>query len=195
MENRFYLLGLNPRFNQGRPGSTYPPPVRRRLVRTRSRCRRPSLANDVETRTMLSKRQAQRQITITAEDDTSRVWDAGRSIDRTRYNPATRTLSGSNDKSKVVGHGAERLPTANAQRLYHPFLQGPNVQQELMCTIAQEEPFWVEGREQGAVWHHAVAGCYSNGRRNTKSLPSFLSDAHPRSPIQVPQEAESPSQY
>ncbi|KAI9509100.1 hypothetical protein F5148DRAFT_1148557 [Russula earlei] len=85
---------------------------------------------------------------------TLRVLDAGRSTNRTRYKPATRTLSGLNHKSEVVGRGAERLATPNAQGIYHPFLQGPNDQQESTSTIAQEELPWVEGREQGAAWLH-----------------------------------------
>ncbi|KAI9448656.1 hypothetical protein F5148DRAFT_1292168 [Russula earlei] len=85
---------------------------------------------------------------------TLRVLDAGRSTNRTRYKPATRTLSGLNHKSEVVGRGAERLATPNAQGIYHPFLQGPNDQQESTSTIAQEELPWVEGGEQGAAWHH-----------------------------------------
>ncbi|KAI9430297.1 hypothetical protein F5148DRAFT_1313308 [Russula earlei] len=83
-----------------------------------------------------------------------RVLDAGRSTTRTHYKPATRILTRMNDKSEVVGRGAERLATPNAQGLYHPFLQGPNDQQESMRTIAQEELPWVEGREQGGAWLH-----------------------------------------
>ncbi|KAI9451578.1 hypothetical protein F5148DRAFT_1333163 [Russula earlei] len=85
---------------------------------------------------------------------TIRVLDAGRSTNRTHYKPATRILTRMNNKSEVVGRGAERLATPNAQGLYHPFLQGPNDQQESMRTIAQEELPWVEGRGQGAAWLH-----------------------------------------
>ncbi|KAI0293342.1 hypothetical protein B0F90DRAFT_1822119 [Multifurca ochricompacta] len=76
------------------------------------------------------------------------VLDAAGSTSRARHKPATRTSSEISAKSRVVGRGAEKLAASNTQGVYHQFLTGPSVQQELVGTTVWGKLPRVEGRVQ-----------------------------------------------
>jgi hypothetical protein len=103
-------------------------------------------ANDYEIRP--SKKGKAKTVT------TKRVLVVGGSENRAHHQPATRTLEGTNRKSKAVRRGAERPAAPNTQGVYHRFLEGSSTQQDSMSTIAQGQLRWVDGNADGAGWHH-----------------------------------------
>ncbi|KAI0296523.1 hypothetical protein B0F90DRAFT_1036352 [Multifurca ochricompacta] len=74
------------------------------------------------------------------------VLEAAGPISRACHKPATWTSKAIDGKSRVVGRGAERLAASNTQGVYHQFLTGPSVQQELAGTAVWGKLPWVEGR-------------------------------------------------
>ncbi|KAH9169391.1 hypothetical protein EDB89DRAFT_1482612 [Lactarius sanguifluus] len=79
---------------------------------------------------------------------TTRVLGGAGSTKRTRRSPATRTRQVINDKSKAAGRGAEMLVSTTAQGLYHRSLPGLSVPQGSVGALLQEQPSWIEEREQ-----------------------------------------------
>ncbi|KAH9985069.1 hypothetical protein BJV74DRAFT_847773 [Russula compacta] len=81
--------------------------------------------------------------------------EAGRSTNRTCHKATAGTLRQKiNSKSKAAGCGAQRLAAPIAQRVYHRFVQGPNVQQVSRGTIMQGRLLRVEGNAEGTTWYH-----------------------------------------
>ncbi|KAI9444538.1 hypothetical protein H4582DRAFT_1909563 [Lactarius indigo] len=85
----------------------------------------------------------------------TRVPGGAQSTERTRRSPATRTRSMINDKSKAAGYGAERLTSTAAQGVHHRSLPGLSVPQGSMGALLQEQPSWIEEREQVETWHNS----------------------------------------
>jgi hypothetical protein len=84
----------------------------------------------------------------------NRVSEAVGSTSRVHQKSATRTLEGYHRISEAAGRGAGRLAAPNAHEVYHEFLPGPSVQQELVVTTAQGELPWIEGSEEEATLNH-----------------------------------------
>jgi len=59
----------------------------------------------------------------------------------------------SDQRSKVVRRGAERLVTQNAQGVSDRSLQDPNVRQVSTGIIAQEQPPWIAGSVEEQMWY------------------------------------------
>ncbi|KAH9013757.1 hypothetical protein EDB85DRAFT_2296180 [Lactarius pseudohatsudake] len=78
----------------------------------------------------------------------TRVLGGAESTKRTPRFPATRTRQSSNSISKATGRGAERLASTTARGLYHRSLPGLSVSQGSMGALEQEQPSWIEEREQ-----------------------------------------------
>ncbi|KAI0296511.1 hypothetical protein B0F90DRAFT_1034126 [Multifurca ochricompacta] len=109
------------------------------------------------------------------------VLEAAGSTSRARHKPATRTSSAINDKSRVVGRGAERLAASNTQGVYHQFLTGPSVQQELAGTAVWGKLPWVEGRVQREEMQEQVEDEDGNQDRTVEDpflIPKRLKDRH-----------------
>jgi hypothetical protein len=85
----------------------------------------------------------------------SGVLEAVGSTSRARQKSATRILAQKRDKSEAAGRGAGRLAATNAHEVYHEFLPGPSVQQELVVTTVQGELPWIEGSAEEATWNQA----------------------------------------
>ena len=78
----------------------------------------------------------------------TRVHGGAESTKRTRRAPATRTRTPINRISKAAGRGAERLGSTTARGVYHRSLLGLSVPQGSVGAPEQEQPSWVEEREQ-----------------------------------------------
>jgi len=83
------------------------------------------------------------------------VSEAAGSTSRARQKSATRTPVEVYGKSEAAGRGAGKLAAPKAHEVYHKFLPGPSVQQELVVTTAQGELPWIEGSAEEATWHHS----------------------------------------
>ena len=78
----------------------------------------------------------------------TRVHGGAESTKRTHRTPATRTQARFNSISKAAGRGAERLGSTTARGVYHRSLLGLSVPQGSVGAPEQEQPSWVEEREQ-----------------------------------------------
>ncbi|KAH9021699.1 hypothetical protein EDB83DRAFT_95950 [Lactarius deliciosus] len=78
----------------------------------------------------------------------TRVPGGAGSTNRIRRSPSTRTQQISKSISKAVGRGAERLASTTARELYHRSLLGLSVSQGSVGALEQEQPSWIEEREQ-----------------------------------------------
>ncbi|KAH8986993.1 hypothetical protein EDB86DRAFT_2217453 [Lactarius hatsudake] len=99
---------------------------------------------------------------------TTRVLEGEESTKRTRRSPATRTQHPINDKSKAAGRGAEMLVSTTAQGLYHRSLLGLSVPQGSMGALFQEQPSWMEEREQVEPRHDSGSSVPFRGVENAE---------------------------
>jgi hypothetical protein len=113
----------------------------------------------------------------------NRVLEAVGSTNRAHQKSATKTLVVKHGKSEAAGRGAGRLAAPNAHEVYHEFLPGPSVQQELVVTTAQGELPWIEGSVEGATRNHTssivqqqevVNGAHDGEREDVKGRPIYL---------------------
>ncbi|KAH8984315.1 hypothetical protein EDB92DRAFT_1491325 [Lactarius akahatsu] len=97
-----------------------------------------------------------------------RVPGGAESAKRTHKPPATKTQTNFNDKSKATVRGAEMLATTTAQGVYHRSLSGLSVPQGSMGTFVQEQPSWIEEREQVETRHDTGSSLSFRGVENAE---------------------------
>jgi hypothetical protein len=93
----------------------------------------------------------------------NRVLEAAGSTSRTNQKPVTMTLTEKHGKFEAAGRGAGMLAAPNAHEVYHEFLPGPSVQQELVVTTAQGELPWIEGSAEEATLNHSSSVVQQQG--------------------------------
>ncbi|KAH8990861.1 hypothetical protein EDB92DRAFT_1863619 [Lactarius akahatsu] len=99
---------------------------------------------------------------------TTRLLGGAGSTKRTRRSPATRTRQLTNHKSKAAGRGAEMLVSTTVQGLYHQSLPGLSVPQGSMGALFQEQPSWIEEREQVEPRHDSGSSVPFRGVENAE---------------------------
>ncbi|KAH9003585.1 hypothetical protein EDB86DRAFT_2381247 [Lactarius hatsudake] len=98
----------------------------------------------------------------------TRVPGGAQSTKRTCRSPATRTRSMINDKSKAAVRGAEMLASTTAQGVYHRPLSGLSAPQESTGALLQEQPPWIEEREQVNTRHDTGSSVPFRGVENAE---------------------------
>jgi hypothetical protein len=109
------------------------------------------------------------------------VSEAAGSTSRARQKSVSRTLIENHSRFDAAGRGAGMLAAPNAHEVYHEFLPGPSVQQELVVTSPQGELPWIEGSAEEAtqdhsssvVWQQGVVNGANDGEREDVEAPIF----------------------
>lgn len=68
-------------------------------------------------------------------------------------NESGRTRTNLNDKSKAARRRAERPAFTTVRGIYHRPLPGLSVPERSVGALKQEQPSWIERREQVETWH------------------------------------------